>query len=645
MENNLCRIALIQTSAGPDKHENISRALQQITIAVSHGAKIISFPELFSTIYFPQYIGLDVHSYSDTLNSSFIETFQKIAKENRVVLIVPFCEMGNDFHHYNSAIVIDVNGKLFSPYHKIHLPQDPGFYEKGYFSPGQQYQIYKTEYASIGVLICYDQWFPEAARTVALMGADILFYPTSIGHIGGEIPGEGDWKEAWQLIQRSHAIANSVPVAAINRCGWEGDLFFFGGSFVCDAFGLILSEAGSDEQILYTDLDFSVGPCIREGWGFFRNRRTDTYHSLLLSPSESDPSPILTPLNQGYHMPAEWEQHDAVWIAWPHNDLTFPHLENVEETFLEICTALQGSEQIDLLVPDLETQNKVLHFLKLRGFQEPCIRFHQVQYSDVWIRDYGPTFVVNHALKKISAVSWIFNAWGDKYDELITDGTISNFIPEFLEINSFSPGIILEGGSIDVNGKGCVLTTRHCLLNPNRNPHLSQEEIEHYLSEYLCIKKVIWLNEGIAGDDTDGHIDDIARFVNPTTIVCAVEKDPGDKNYPILQENLQILYEATDQDNNPFTIVPIPMPSEVSDDEYRYPATYLNFYIGNKVVLVPVFNDPNDKEALTILQDLFTDRIVIGISSRSLVEGFGTIHCATQQQPVAISSFGRYKDS
>jgi agmatine deiminase len=258
---------------------------------------------------------------------------------------------------------------------------------------------------------------------------------------------------------------------------------------------------------------------------------------------------------------------------------------------------------------------------------------HTNEYSDVWIRDYGPTFVLNRALKEAAMVRWNFNAWGGKYDDQIRDGKVPQIINRWMNLPVYEPGIILEGGSIDVNGKGTVLTTRACLLNPNRNPHLSADEIEEKLKEYLGVEKVIWLNDGIIGDDTDGHIDDIARFVNPTTVVCAYETDVADANYPALHDNYEILRQSCDQDGRPLTVVKLPMPGKVEADGERYPASYANFYIGNTVVVVPVFGDPHDEDALRILAELFPDRTVVGINARAMVEGYGTFHCASQQQP------------
>lgn len=637
MEKRPCNIVLIQTSPVEDIEINLRSAESSILDACRSGADIICLPELFSTPYFPQYVGLDISRYCVRIPGPDTERFTQIAQKHEVVLILPFCEKAHDGTVYNSAVVIDTDGSILPIYHKIHIPQDPCFYEKGYFYPGDSYKVYKTWYADIAVLICYDQWFPEAARSVALSGAEIIFYPTAIGHIHGEIPADGDWKDAWHLIQRSHAIANSVPVAAVNRCSKEGGLTFFGGSFVCDAFGKVLGSLEDKPGSIQIELDLSQGSLIRDAWGFFRNRRSDTYRNICSDNSfESGCTDSHTPANLGFHMPAEWELHDGVWLSWPKNEYTFLRINEVEKAYLKIIESLSQSEEVHLLVSDNQTQNRIFSSLKLSGTDLSQVFFHQYPYSDVWIRDYGPTFLINRGLKTISAVNWKFNAWGNKYDELLIDGEIPGYMLADLSIKPFEPGIVMEGGSFDVNGRGLVLTTRSCLCNPNRNPSLTSDEIEQYLIDYLGAVKVIWLSDGIAGDDTDGHIDDIARFVSPTTVLCALEDDPDDENYSFLRENFEILCNATDQDDNQLTVIPVPMPGCVGDEEQRYPASYLNFYIGNSVVLVPVFNDPHDSLALHIIQEQFPGRAVIGIDSRAMVEGFGTIHCATQQQPGLI---------
>ena len=230
-------------------------------------------------------------------------------------------------------------------------------------------------------------------------------------------------------------------------------------------------------------------------------------------------------------------------------------------------------------------------------------------------------------------VDWIFNSWGNKYDDLKADDIIPKKINEFLNIKRFEPKIVLEGGSIEVNGKGTCLTTKQCLLNKNRNPLLNQKEIEQYLKDYLGVSHVIWLNEGIVGDDTDGHIDDIARFVNPTTVAAAYEDDKDDENYDFLAENYNILKKAKDQDGKSLRIIKLPMPGKVIDKKTgkRLPASYANFFIGNKTVVVPIFGYKNDEKALKILQECFPSRKVVGINCTALVLGFGTLHCISQQ--------------
>jgi len=638
MQQGILNIGLIQMAVGNDPDAMLKKAQDKVEQAAKAGAKIICLPELFKTRYFPQHIGLDVSEYAETVPGKSTSIFSDIARAHQIVIIVPLLEITPEGRFFNTAVVIDADGTVSAPYHKVHIPQDPGFYEKGYFYPGEGYQVFSTHYGRIAVLICFDQWFPEAARCVALDGADIIFYPTAIGHPGGDVPVEGNWQEAWELIQRSHAVANSIHIAAVNRTGLEENCRFFGGSFVCDAFGKIITKAGDSEETLIASVDLSMNTTVQESWGFFRNRRPETYGRIGLTfNGESGAFPSLrkedTPRNRGFHMPAEWEPHDAVWLSWPHNINSFPHLEAVEEAYYEFILATHTSERVELFVPSAVIHRKVRARLREAGADLTLITLHTSEYSDVWIRDYGPTFVVNRAVKKTAIVHWDFNAWGEKYEDQIRDGRIPLAINRRLCLPLFTPGIVLEGGSIDVNGKGTVLTTRACLLNPNRNPSLSADQIEDRLKEYLGIEKVIWLNEGIVGDDTDGHIDDIARFVGPSTVVCAYETDIADANYPALHDNYEILRQSSDQSGKPLTVVKLPMPNPVMDGDERYPASYTNFYIGNSVVIVPIFKDSHDAEALQIIQDLFPDRKVIGINARAMVEGFGTFHCGTQQQP------------
>jgi agmatine deiminase len=638
MGHTTITIGLIQMEIAADQDENLNKALLKAETAAQAGARIICLPELFRTQYFPQQIGADTTQLAETIPGESTERFARLARCFGVVIIVPVYEKSPNGRYYNTAVIIDADGSLHTPYHKIHIPQDPGFFEKNYFYPGERYAVHTTRYGRIAVLICYDQWFPEAARCVALDGADIIFYPTAIGNPCVNQPPEGDWQEAWELIQRSHAIANSVHVAAVNRVGKEGDLQFFGGSFVCDAFGNVIARAGSGEEIVIARVDTGINRSIRESWGFFRNRRPDTYIPVCVHPPGTDIIfPDLqrddTPRNHGFFMPAEWELHDAVWLSWPHNNRTFPRLREVEDSYIRLIGAVARSEPIELLVPSRRIERMSRERLHNAGVDLSRITIRTIAYSDVWIRDYGPTFVVNRALQRLAMVRWQFNAWGGKYDNLVADGKIPGDMNRSLGLPVFQPGIVLEGGSIDINGRGVVLTTRSCLLNPNRNPDRSQGEIEEVLKEYLGVVKVIWLDRGVAGDDTDGHVDDVARFVSPSTIVCAFESNPADENYSALKENYEILIHATDQAGNPFTVVKLPMPAPVTSGNERYPASYTNFYIGNSIVVVPVFDDPYDEEAISILQKLFLNRQVVGVNARAMVEGFGTFHCATQQQP------------
>ena len=636
MEQDKITVGLIQMAVGPDPDENLRLAITKVEEAAKRGAEIICLPELFRTRYFPQQIGNEVAGYAETIPGPSTDVFVPLAERHGVVVIVPVFQKAGDGRSYNAAVIIDADGTLCSPYHKVHIPQDPGFFEKEYFYPGAGYVIHATRFGKIAVLICYDQWFPEAARCVALEGARIIFYPTAIGHPGAEVPEEGAWAEAWELIQRSHAIANSVHVAAVNRVGTEGKIRFFGNSFVADAFGKIVARAGDAEETVLASVDLSMNRDLQDSWGFFRNRRPETYARVCI-PSTGGIFPVIregdTPRNRGFHMPAEWEPHDAVWLSWPHNKETFPHIEAVEEAYIRFISAIHRSERVELFVPGALAHRLVRTRLKEAKVDLSRVTLHTIDYSDVWIRDYGPSFLLNRGMKRLAMTRWEFNAWGGKYPSMLPDGRISEIMNRRLELSVFEPKIILEGGSIDVNGKGSVLTTRACLLNPNRNPELSENRIEEYLSEYLGVTNIIWLNEGIVGDDTDGHVDDLARFVNPSTVLCAYEEDTADANYPALHENYEILTRSRDEEGRPLTVVKLPMPAPVQSGDERYPASYTNFYIGNTVVIVPVFGDPRDKDAIEILQALFPGRTIIGVDARAMVEGFGTFHCATQQQP------------
>ncbi|MDD1730839.1 MAG: agmatine deiminase, partial [Methanosaeta sp. NSM2] len=460
-------LGLVQFSPSRDPDLNMKLAMENVRAAAQRGANIVCLPELYRTRYFPQQDDIDVLELAETIPGPSTEAFSALARELSIVIIVPIFEK-DEAGCYNSLAVIDADGSLLPVY-----------------------------------------------------GAEIIFYPTAIGWIRGqEQPEEGDWHDAWETVQRGHAIANSVCVAAVNRVGQEEDLIFWGSSFVCDCFGRVLDRASSSkEEVLVVRVDLSRNEAVREGWGFFRCRRPDLYWPLIEMVRDREPAGAAkawdeTPRSLGYHMPAEWEQHEAIWLAWPYDLDSFPEIDSVENAYAAMIKAIHKSETVNLLVREEMMRDQVADRLKREKVDLGRIHFHIISYADVWFRDYGPTFVVNRDLdakeERVAAVGWIFNAWGEKYPELMGDAAIAGLINQDLRMRLFLPGIVLEGGSIDVNGCGTLLTTEQCLLNGNRNPSLSREKIEGYLREYLGVSKVIWLKEGIAGDDTDGHVDDIA---------------------------------------------------------------------------------------------------------------------------------------
>lgn len=346
-----------------------------------------------------------------------------------------------------------------------------------------------------------------------------------------------------------------------------------------------------------------------------------------------------TPLSLGYHMPAEWEPQEAVWLSWPHNKKFWgDDIPIVENIYAQFMSALQDGQRIRVLVKNKSMARRARGIIQAEGVLEERVDFFQIPTQEIYIRDYGPTFLVNQKTKEKAIVNWKFNAWGGKYPSSLSDDAVPGIMNQYLNLPAFGPGIILEGGSIDVNGAGTVLVTEQCLLNDNRNPHLDRTEIKEYLRDYLGVSNILWLGKGLFGDDTDGHIDDIARFVNPTTVVCAYEQDHNDLNYARLKENYERLKRMKDQNRRPLEIVKLPM-AKVESLEHnwtgsnRKPASYCNFYIGNSAVVVPTFGQDNDSEALRIMQKYFSDRKVIGIESTRMVLDGGTLHCASQQEP------------
>ena len=327
-------------------------------------------------------------------------------------------------------------------------------------------------------------------------------------------------------------------------------------------------------------------------------------------------------------MPAEWEPHEATWIAWPHNRSDWPgRFAPIPWVYGEIVRKLSQVERVRILVQDAETKQQAARVLRKAGACLQAVEFFECPTNRVWTRDYGPLFVKNRR-GEIAVTRWRFNAWA-KYDDWQCDRAAGAFIARHLQLPEWEPEMVLEGGSIDVNGRGVLLTTEECLLSPvqARNPGLSRAEIEKTVGDYLGVERVIWLRNGIAGDDTHGHIDDIARFVPADTVVAAWEPDRSDVNHAPLAENHRLLRAAG------FRVIKLPMPQPVVFSGRRLPASYANFYVANGLVLVPTFNDPNDRVALSILARLFGDREVVGINCTELIWGLGALHCMTQQQP------------
>ena len=343
-----------------------------------------------------------------------------------------------------------------------------------------------------------------------------------------------------------------------------------------------------------------------------------------------------TPAQLGFRMPAEWEPHAATWLAWPHNRDTWPDLGAViSAVYVQMIAALHQDERVHICVNDSETAAYVRHTLDTAGVDLTRIGIYEIPTNDAWTRDHGPIFLTRRhgQIIELGLTNWTFNAWGAKYPPWDLDDRVPERIARCLNLIPFTPHMVLEGGSIDVNGRGMLLTTESCLLNPNRNPTLTRSDIERRLKAFLGVYHIGWLGEGIVGDDTDGHVDDIARFVNPTTVVCAVEDDPTDMNYKPLQDNLRRLRSMRDRDGQPLRVVPLPMPGPIEDEAERLPASYVNFYIANRTVLVPTYNQPQDHTALSILQEMFPGRRIRGIPCRELVGGLGALHCVTMQQP------------
>jgi agmatine deiminase len=343
------------------------------------------------------------------------------------------------------------------------------------------------------------------------------------------------------------------------------------------------------------------------------------------------------PADLGFRMPAEWEPHSATWLTWPHNLETWPgqDMAKIEAVYVQMIKALAKGEKIHLLVNRESDAFRLNKLIKNNPLNIENIIIYSIPTNDAWIRDYGPNFLVRETPsgeREVAANLWKFDSWGGKY-EWDLDDLAGGAIMDMLGGTRFEPGIVLESGAIEVNGEGLCITTEQCLLNPNRNGGLEKAEMESYLKHYLGVLEIIWCQGNIEGDDTDGHIDNLVRFVNLDTVLCAWEDDASDPNHACLKENLEILESFRNADGKPLNVVKLPMPGRIDTHEERLPASYANFYIGNRAVLLPTYNHRNDAVAMSILKRFFPDREIVGIPCETFVWGLGAIHCVTQQQP------------
>jgi agmatine deiminase len=341
-----------------------------------------------------------------------------------------------------------------------------------------------------------------------------------------------------------------------------------------------------------------------------------------------------TPRSLGLHFPAEFAPQRAMWLSWPHKEASWPgKIDTIFPVYAQFIKIVAEGQRVCINVADAAMKAFAEKHLHAVGANMAQVDFFFHPTNDAWCRDHGPAFVVNYEKKQKAIVDWGYNAWGDKYPPYDLDDVIPTLIGEKLGLKVFNPGIVMEGGSVEFNGKGTLLTTKACLLNPNRNPHLNQGQIEQYLHDYYGVEHILWLGDGIDGDDTDGHIDDLTRFVNEDTVVTVVEHNKDDVNYEPLKENLELLHTLRLQDGKQLNVIELPMPSPVIYEDQPLPASYANFYIANKHVIVPTFQDKNDDKALDIIQSVFPTRKVVGLDSTDLIWGLGSFHCLSQQEP------------
>ncbi len=345
---------------------------------------------------------------------------------------------------------------------------------------------------------------------------------------------------------------------------------------------------------------------------------------------------LSTPKQLGYYFPAEFAPHVATWLSWPHKEESWPgKIHSIYPSYCQFVKELSKGERVCINVNNEAMKAFAIQQLQMSGVDSSKIEFYFHPTNDAWCRDHGPAFLINpKAEQKKVIVDWDYNAWGGKYPPHDLDDIVPTLIAKQFNLPVYYPGIIMEGGSVEFNGKGTVITSTACLLNPNRNPHLNQQQIEEYLQNYYGVEQVLWVDEGIVGDDTDGHIDDTVRFVNEDTVIAVVEEDTKDENYSLLQHNLKQLNQMRLLNGKQLNIVELPMPEAVYFQDQRLPCAYANFYIANQSVIVPTFRSNKDDKALQIIQHCFPNRKVAGIDSTDIIWGLGSFHCLSQQEPL-----------
>lgn len=342
------------------------------------------------------------------------------------------------------------------------------------------------------------------------------------------------------------------------------------------------------------------------------------------------------PKDSGYFFPAEFEPHVATWLSWPHKEASWPgKIYTIYPSYCKFIKELTKGELVRINITDEAMKSFAIGHLEKENVDLSKVEFFFNPTNDAWCRDHGPAFLINPAAdeKKI-IVDWDYNAWGNKYPPFDLDDVVPTVIGKHFNIPVYHPGIVMEGGSVEFNGKGTVMTSTACLLNPNRNPHLNQQQIEEYLCNYYGMEQVLWVDEGIIGDDTDGHIDDTVRFINEDTVLTVVEENTKDENYELLQQNLKQLKRMRLLNGKQLNIIELLMPDELTYEEQRLPCSYANFYIANKSVIVPTFRSDKDDKAIQVIQDCFPDRNVAGIDSTDIIWGLGSFHCLSQQEPL-----------